>query len=45
MVARFGATREVTLDELRVELIFPADEAARVLFERQSETEAGAGAG
>lgn len=24
MVARFAATREVTLDELRVELIFPA---------------------
>ena len=37
MVARFGATREVTLDELRVELIFPADEAARAFFERQSE--------
>lgn len=36
MVARFGATREVTLDELRVELIFPADEAARAFFERQS---------
>jgi transcriptional regulator with XRE-family HTH domain len=37
MVARFGATREVTLDELRVELIFPADEAARAFFERQRE--------
>ncbi len=35
MVARFGATREVTLDELRVELIFPADAAARSFFERQ----------
>lgn len=35
MVARFGATREVTLDELRVELVFPADDAARVFFERQ----------
>lgn len=35
MVARFGATREVTLDELRVELIFPADEAARTFFEGQ----------
>ena len=35
MVARFGATREVTLDELRVELIFPADEAARAFFERR----------
>jgi transcriptional regulator with XRE-family HTH domain len=37
MVARFGATREVTLDELRVELIFPADEAARTFFERQAQ--------
>jgi len=36
MVARFGASREVTLDELRVELIFPADEAARAFFERLS---------
>jgi transcriptional regulator with XRE-family HTH domain len=36
MVARFGATREVTLDELRVEMIFPADAAARAFFERQS---------
>jgi transcriptional regulator with XRE-family HTH domain len=36
MVARFGASREVTLDELRVELIFPADEAARAFFERQA---------
>jgi transcriptional regulator with XRE-family HTH domain len=35
MVARFGATREVTLDELSVELIFPADEAASRFFERQ----------
>ena len=36
MVARFGATREVTLDELRVELIFPADDAARAFFERRA---------
>jgi transcriptional regulator with XRE-family HTH domain len=36
MVARFGATREVTLDELRVELIFPADDAARLFFERHA---------
>lgn len=35
MVARFGATREVTLDELRVELIFPADPASRAFFERR----------
>ena len=39
MVARFGATREVTLDELRVELVFPADEAARAFFERQAISE------
>ena len=35
MVARFGASREVTLDELRVELIYPADAASRAFFERQ----------
>ena len=34
MVARFGSTKEVTLDELRVELIFPADEAAAAFFKR-----------
>lgn len=34
MVARFGATREVTLDELRVELIFPADAAAEAFFQQ-----------
>lgn len=34
MVARFGATREVTLDELRVELVFPADDAADAYFRR-----------
>ncbi len=34
MVARFGATRAVTLDELRVELIFPADRAAEAYFRR-----------
>ena len=39
MVARFGATREVTLDELRVELIFPADEAAEAYFRRAAPTE------
>jgi transcriptional regulator with XRE-family HTH domain len=32
MVARFGSAREVTLDELRVELIFPADAAAEAFF-------------
>ena len=32
MVARFGDTREVNLDELRVELLFPADEQAEAFF-------------
>ncbi len=32
MVARFGAAREVTLDELRVELVFPGDEEAETFF-------------
>ena len=32
MVARFGTAREVTLDELRVELIFPRDEEAEAFF-------------
>jgi hypothetical protein len=35
MVARFGTAREVTLDELRVELIFPRDEEGEAFF-RQS---------
>ena len=35
MEARFGTAREVTLDELRVELVFPRDEAAEAFF-RQS---------
>ena len=35
MVARFGSTREVTLDELRVELVFPGDDEAEFFF-RQS---------
>jgi hypothetical protein len=33
MVARFGSAREVTLDELRVELIFPADAAGGGLLQ------------
>ncbi len=32
MIARFGNTREVNLDELRVELMFPADAAAESFF-------------
>ena len=35
VVARFGTAREVTLDELRVELVFPLDEEAEAFF-RQS---------
>lgn len=37
MVARFGTAREVTLDELRVELIFPADAEAEAFFRRSAE--------
>ena len=37
MVARFGSAREVTLDELRVELVFPADAAAEAFFRRAAE--------
>lgn len=33
MVARFGSAREITLDELRVELVFPADAAAEQFFQ------------
>jgi len=32
MVARFGTAREVTLDELRVELVFPQDEEGETFF-------------
>jgi len=32
IVARFGTAREVTLDELRVELVFPRDEEAEAFF-------------
>lgn len=32
-IARFGGARDVTLDELRVELMFPADEESRRFFE------------
>ncbi len=34
IVARFGTAREVTLDELRVELAFPLDEEAEAFFRR-----------
>ena len=37
MVARFGTAREVTLDELRVELVFPRDEEAEAFFRRSAQ--------
>ena len=37
MVARFGTAREVTLDELRVELVFPRDEEAEAFFKRSAQ--------
>ena len=38
MVARFGTAREVTLDELRVELVFPRDEEAEAFFKQRAQT-------
>ena len=32
MIARFGHTREVSLEELRVELLYPADQTAELFF-------------
>ena len=32
MVSRFGTAREVTLDEFRVELVFPRDEEGETVF-------------
>jgi hypothetical protein len=37
MVARFGTAREVTLDELRVELVFPRDDEAEAFFRLSAE--------
>ena len=37
MVARFGTAREVTLDELRVELMFPRDEEAAAFFKQSAQ--------
>jgi transcriptional regulator with XRE-family HTH domain len=34
VIAQFGTPLDVTLDELRIELIFPADEAAERVFQR-----------
>lgn len=42
VVAHFGSARDVTLDELRVELIFPADQEAEAFFRSR---EVGAGSG
>jgi hypothetical protein len=32
VVAQFGAARDVTLDELRIELVYPADDEADAFF-------------
>ena len=37
MVARFGHARDVTLDELRIELVFPADDEAEAFFRAAAE--------
>ena len=37
MVARFGTAREVTLDELRVELVFPRDEEGEAFFRHSAQ--------
>ena len=36
MTARFGTARDVTLDELRVELVFPRDEEAEAFFRHRN---------
>ena len=41
MVARFETAREVTLDELRVELVFPGDDEAEAFFRHSAQVEAG----
>ena len=38
MIARFGNTREVTTDELRVELVYPRDAVADAFFRQMAET-------
>jgi transcriptional regulator with XRE-family HTH domain len=43
MVARFGSAREVTLDELRVELVCPADADAEAFFRRAGDATPPAG--
>lgn len=36
MAARFDAVLEVTLDELRIELLYPADDVAEEFFRDQA---------
>jgi hypothetical protein len=37
MTARFGAARDVTLDELRIECLFPRDEQSERFFRSLAE--------
>ncbi len=39
MMSRFGSAREITLDELRVELLFPGDAAAEAFFHQVAEAQ------
>jgi hypothetical protein len=39
MMTRFGTAREVTLDELRVEMIYPADDTAEAFFRERANSE------
>jgi hypothetical protein len=39
MVARFDQAAEITLDELRVELMYPFDDAAERFFRRRAPAE------
>jgi hypothetical protein len=39
MMTRFGTAREVTLDELRVEMIYPADDGAEAFFRESANSE------
>ncbi|GGB94879.1 helix-turn-helix domain-containing protein [Cellulomonas carbonis] len=43
VVARFGSARDVTLDELRVELVFPADDDADAFFRSAAMSQSAAG--
>tara|TARA_B100000745_G_scaffold153354_1_gene100361 strand:- start:329 stop:514 length:186 start_codon:yes stop_codon:yes gene_type:complete len=37
-VARFGTARYLTVDELRVELVFPRDEVAEAFFRHSAQS-------